>query len=124
MALPPCHVSYQFYVDKGVLSCHMYQRSSDIFLGLPFNIASTALLVHLIAHETDLTPGTVRLSIGDAHLYTDHIGVATIQMNRVPYAFPTLKINRKKDGLWNIQLEEIELENYRHHPRLKAEMAV
>ena len=72
----------------------------------------------------DLTPGTVRLSMGDAHLYKDHIGVATIQMNRVPYAFPTLKINRKKDGLWNIQLEEIELENYRFHPRLKAEMAV
>ena len=124
MALPPCHVSYQFYVDNGVLSCHMYQRSSDVFLGLPFNIASTALLVHLIAHETDLTPGKVRISLGDVHLYENHIGVATIQMDRVPYELPTLKICRKKDNLWGVKLEEIQLDGYRFHPRLKAKMAV
>lgn len=124
MALPPCHVSYQFYVDNGVLSCHMYQRSSDVFLGLPFNIASTALLVHLIAHETDLTPGKVRISLGDVHIYENHIGVATIQMDRVPYELPTLKICRKKDNLWGVKLEEIQLEGYRFHPRLKANMAV
>lgn len=124
MALPPCHVSYQFYVDSGVLHCHMYQRSADIFLGLPFNIASTALLVHLIAHETDMIPGSIRISLGDAHLYKDHIGVATIQTARLPYALPKLKIVRQKDNLWNVKLDEIQLEDYKYHPRLKAEMAV
>ena len=124
MSLPPCHVSYQFYVEEGVLHCQMYQRSANAFLGLPFNIASTALLTHLIAHETDLIPGCVRICLGDLHLYKNHIGVATIQMNRYPYDLPKLKVSREKDALWNVTLEDIELEDYRYHPRLKAEMAV
>lgn len=124
MALPPCHVSYQFYVDNGILHCHMYQRSCDVFLGLPFNIASTALLTHLIAHETNLVPGNIRISLGDVHLYKSHIGVATIQMNRTPHPFPRLRILREKDGLWDVKLEEVVLEHYTSHGRLKAEMAV
>ena len=124
MCLPPCHVLYQFYVKRGRLSCQLYQRSSDVFLGLPFNIASTALLTHLMAHETGLEVGKVRIVLGDAHLYKDHIGVSTIQMERTPYQFPTLKIIREKDGLMNVKPEEIEIHNYKCHERLKAEMNV
>ena len=124
MALPPCHVSYQFYVDDNLLHCHMYQRSSDVFLGLPFNIASTALLTHLIAHETDLGVGRVRISIGDAHLYKDHVDQAVLQLSRTPHAFPSLNIHREKDGLWDVKLGEIKLENYTYHPKIAAKMAV
>lgn len=122
MCLPPCHVSYQFYVQGGKLFCQMYQRSCDVFLGLPFNIASTALLVHLIAHETDLEVGSLRIVLGDAHLYETHVGVATIQLKREPYPLPRLTIARKRDNLKNVELEEIHLAGYQHHKPLKADM--
>ena len=102
----------------------MYQRSSDVFLGLPFNIASTALLTHLLAHETGLGVGKVYVVLGDAHLYEDHVGVATLQMERKPYPFPTLKIDRERDGLMNVLPEDIKVDNYKCHDRLKAKMSV
>ena len=122
MCLPPCHISYQFYVQHGKLFCQMYQRSADVFLGLPFNIASTALLVHLIAHETDLEVGSLRIIIGDAHIYDNHIGVANLQMDRIPYTLPTVCINRPKDGLRNVTYDQIKLTGYQHHSKLKAKM--
>ena len=125
MCLPPCHVMYQFYVKKNRLSCQMYQRSSDAFLGLPFNIASTALLTHLLAHETGLDVGSVRVVLGDLHLYENHCGVAHIQMDRKPYPLPKLQIKRQNlDGLWNLKYEDVELVDYQCHDRLKAEMSV
>lgn len=125
MCLPPCHVMYQFYVKKNRLSCQMYQRSSDAFLGLPFNIASTALLTHLLAHETGLDVGSVRVVLGDLHLYENHCGVANIQMDRKPYPLPKLQIKRQNlDGLWNLKYEDVELVGYQSHGRLKAEMSV
>ena len=124
MCLPPCHVMYQFYVAEGRLHCQMYQRSSDVFLGLPFNIASTALLTHLLAHETGLDVGKVYVVLGDAHLYEDHVGVAALQMERKPYPFPTLKIDRERDGLWGVTPGEISLVDYISHARLKAKMSV
>ncbi len=125
MALPPCHVSYQFYVDcSNKIHCQMYQRSADVFLGLPFNIASTALLTHLLAHETGRKVGKLRIIIGDAHLYEEHAGVAAKQVKRVPHKFPSIKIDREKDGLWEVKRSEIKLLNYKSHGRLKAQMAV
>ena len=125
MALPPCHVSYQFYVDsENKLHCQMYQRSADVFLGLPFNIASTALLTHLLAHECKREVGTMRIIIGDAHLYEDHAGVAALQIQRVPHAPPTLSIERERDGLWGVKMSEIKVHGYKCHDRLKAKMAV
>jgi len=120
MSLPPCHVLYQFYVKDGTLSCQMYQRSADVFLGLPFNIASAALLTHLLAHETDLLVGKLGIILGDAHLYEDHMGVAAIQMDRVPYSKAKVKIVREKDGLRDVKMADIVLENYRHHGVLRA----
>ena len=122
MSLPPCHVMYQFYVKDGSLSCQMYQRSADVFLGLPFNIASSALLTHLIAHETDLNVGKLRIILGDAHLYEEHIGAASIQLNRVPYDMPVLKIEREKDCLRDVKMDEITIEHYRHHGLLRAKL--
>lgn len=122
MCLPPCHVSYQFYVDEGRLSCQMYQRSADVFLGLPFNIASTALLLCLIAHECDLEPGKLIICIGDAHLYHNHLPVALKQIVRKPVDFPFIDIKRAKDGLKNLKLNEIVLNNYNPHSQLKADM--
>ena len=125
MALPPCHVSYQFYVDsENKLHCQMYQRSADVFLGLPFNIASTALFTHLLAHECGRKVGNIHIVIGDAHLYEQHAGVAAIQAQRVPHRFPTLEINREKDGLWDVNGSEVKLVDYKHHGALKAKMAV
>lgn len=123
MCLPPCHILYQFYVTDKKLFCQMYQRSSDVFLGLPFNIASTALLTHLIAHETGLKVGKLRILIGDAHIYEEHVGVAVIQSSRVPYPLPKLEpITREKDGLWGVKLSDFKLAYYQHHGPLKAEM--
>ena len=122
MCLPPCHVSYQFYVQEKTLFCQMYQRSADVFLGLPFNIASTALLVHLIAHECELEVGSVRIVLGDAHIYETHVGVATLQTHRNPYPLPTIQIEREKDGLKAVKWEEINLTDYKYHPTLKASM--
>eukprot|EP00944_MAST-04C_sp_MAST-4C-sp1_P003591 g3591.t1 len=125
MALPPCHVSYQFYVDsKNQIHCQMYQRSADVFLGLPFNIASTALLVHLLAHETDREVGKLRIIVGDAHLYEEHAGVAAKQVKRKPLPFPKIEIDREKDGLWGLKRSEVKLKNYESHDALKAKMAV
>jgi len=125
MALPPCHVSYQFYVDaEGRIHCQMYQRSADVFLGLPFNIASTALLTHLLAHETGRKVGKLHIVIGDAHLYEDHAGVAAIQVKRVPHTPPNIEIVREKDGLWDVKRSEIKIIGYKSHAALKAKMAV
>ncbi len=120
--LPPCHVLYQFYVQDGVLSVQMYQRSADLFLGVPFNIASTALLTHLIAHECDLDVGTMRIIFGDAHIYESHTDAVREQLGRIPTRLPTLSIVREKDGLRNVQEEEIQLLNYDPQDSIKAEM--
>jgi len=124
MCLPPCHMTYQFYVREGRLHCQMYQRSADVFLGLPFNIASTALLTHLLAHETSLLPGSIRIVLGDCHIYESHMAVAAEQLRRVPYTFPTIKIERESDGLKNVTVNDIVLENYRHHSKLYAKMVI
>lgn len=123
MCLPPCHVSYQFYVQRGRLSCQMYQRSADVFLGLPFNIASTALLVHLIAKSTDLLVGNVHICIGDAHLYKEHLNAVNEQLSRIDskYILPELEIAEKKD-ISSYNAEDIILKNYESHPAIKAKM--
>ncbi len=123
-ALPPCHVLYQFYVKDNKLSVQMYQRSADAFLGVPFNIASTALLTHLIAHECDLGVGTMRIVFGDLHVYGSHLGVVRKQLQRVPRPFPTLTIDREKDGLWNLKTCDIHLQGYAPEATLRAEMVV
>lgn len=123
MALPPCHVSYQFYVSNNQVHCQMYQRSADVFLGLPFNIASTALLVHLLASECGREPGKLRIVIGDAHLYESHVGVAMLQCERDIKPAPTLQIAREQDGLWKVNHDEIILRDYECHGVLKAKMA-
>lgn len=122
MSLPPCHVNYQFYVENGKLSCQMYQRSADIFLGLPFNIASTGLLLCLMAHETDLKPGKLTICLGDVHLYENHKEVAISQLKRIPKTLPTIEIKRKKDGLHNVQIEQVLILNYNSYNKLKATM--
>ena len=125
MCLPPCHVMYQFYVRDGYLDCQMYQRSSDAFLGLPFNIASTALLTHLIAHETELKAGRIRLVLGDVHVYEEHVDVAMAQVDRRPYALPLphlAPLEREKDGLWGVKFADFDIMDYKHLPALKAVM--
>ena len=124
MALPPCHTLFQFYVNEGKLSCQLYQRSADIFLGVPFNIASYALLTHLIAHECNLEVGDFVHSFGDAHIYVNHLEQIEKQLSREPKAFPTLKINSNGKSLWDIEVEDIEVENYDPHPTIKAPVAV
>ena len=121
-ALPPCHTMYQWYVQDGKLSCHMYQRSSDLFLGLPFNVASTALLTHLLAHECDLDVSTMRIIIGDAHIYTQHVDAVREQLGRIPKLLPQISIVREKDGLWGLKEEDVVLMNYNAHPRIRAPM--
>ena len=122
MALPPCHVLYQYYVHDGKISCQLYQRSSDLFLGLPFNIASSALLVHLLASETDLSVGTLHICIGDAHVYDIHEEAVLKQLERSLFPFPRVRINREKDGLWGVKFDEIELLGYSCHGKLSAPM--
>ena len=123
MCLPPCHVMYQFYVHNNTLSCIMTQRSCDVFLGLPFNIASTALLVHLMAHQTDLIPGRITIQIGDAHIYQEHVSVVEQQRARVPGILPTIGLERPKDdGLWHVEMDQIKLKGYQSQGRLVAEM--
>lgn len=124
MVLPPCHVMCQFYVStEGELSCQMYQRSADIFLGLPFNIASYAALTYLIARETGLVPKRLKLCIGDAHVYDNHIEPALTQIDRCAKDFPVLKINSEKD-MFNLSFDDFEIVGYAPHPALKAPMAV
>jgi len=124
MALPPCHCLFQFYVAEGRLSCQLYQRSADIFLGVPFNIASYALLTHMIAHVTGLEAGDFVHSLGDAHLYLNHIEQADLQLTRRPHALPTLKIKRKVDRLEDFKFEDFEILNYAPDPAIAAPVAV
>ncbi|CQR46643.1 Thymidylate synthase [Paraliobacillus sp. PM-2] len=124
MALPPCHTMFQFYVADGKLSCQLYQRSGDVFLGVPFNIASYALLTHLVAHECNLEVGDFIHTLGDAHLYSNHITQIKTQLEREPYEFPTLKISESLSSIFDIEMDDITIENYRSHPPIKAPVAV
>ena len=124
MALPPCHALFQFYVADGKLSCQLYQRSADYFLGVPFNIASYALLTHMVAQQCDLEPGEFIWTGGDVHLYTNHIEQAKTQLSRKPYPIPQLKIARKPASLFEYQFEDFEIVNYQCHPGIKAPIAV
>ena len=123
MVLPPCHVSYQFYVrDENKLDCQMYQRSGDLFLGVPFNIASTALLTSLIAKVTNKIPGKIIIILGDAHIYNNHIEQIKLQLKRKPYEFPTLNIKKINENINDYSVDDIELLSYYSHPPIKAEM--
>ena len=125
MALPPCHVMSQFYVNKNKeLSCHMYQRSVDVFLGLPFNIASYALLTHLIAHHCGLKVGELIISTGDTHIYKDHVEQVREQLTREEFPAPRLMLNAEKTNIFEMTMNDIYLEGYQSHGQLKASMAV
>ncbi|TXI12665.1 MAG: thymidylate synthase [Polynucleobacter sp.] len=124
MALPPCHAFFQFYVADGKLSCQLYQRSADIFLGVPFNIASYALLTHMIAQQTGLTPGEFIWTGGDCHLYTNHMEQVKLQLSREPLALPQLAIHRQPASIFDYKYEDFELVGYQHHDPIKAPVAV
>ncbi|MBF0780499.1 MULTISPECIES: thymidylate synthase [unclassified Granulicatella] len=124
MALPPCHTMFQFYVIDGKLSCQLYQRSADAFLGVPFNIASYSLLVHLIANEVGLDVGEFVHTIGDAHIYSNHIEQVKEQLSRTPYDLPTLILKKPELSLFDIEKEDIVLDNYQKHPKISAPIAV
>ncbi|USS86628.1 thymidylate synthase [Fructilactobacillus cliffordii] len=124
VALPPCHTLFQFYVNDGKLSCQLYQRSGDIFLGVPFNIASYALLTSLIAKECGLVPGEFIHTLGDAHIYQNHVGQIKEQLTRTPYPAPQLWLNPEKQSIFDYDIDDIKIENYHHHPRIKGAVAV
>ena len=124
MALPPCHCLVQFYVANGELSCQLYQRSADMGLGVPFNIASYALLTHMIAHVTDLKPGDFVHTLGDAHVYLNHVEALNTQLEREPKPFPKLLIKRKVENIEDFKFEDFAMEGYEFHPPIKMEMAV
>lgn len=124
MALPPCHSFMQFYVANGKLSCQLYQRSADVFLGVPFNIASYALLVHLIAKECKLEVGEFVHTLGDAHIYSNHMEQVETQLTRTPRSLPTLVLNEEKTSIFNFEIEDITIEGYDPHPKIKAPIAV
>lgn len=124
MALPPCHLLFQFYVSEGRLSCQLYQRSADIFLGLPFNIASYSLLTMMVAQVCDLTPGEFVLTLGDAHLYSNHIDQARLQLTREPLRLPEMHIKRSAASIFEFEYDDFQLAGYEAHPHIKAEVAV
>lgn len=124
MALPPCHALVQFYVANGRLSCQLYQRSADIFLGVPFNIASYALFTLMVAQVCNLQPGDFVHTFGDVHLYLNHLDQARLQLARQPFPAPTMKINPEVKGIFSFQYDDFELVNYQSHPHIKAEVSV
>lgn len=124
MALPPCHTLFQFYVLDGKLSCQMYQRSADTFLGVPFNIASYALLTMMVAHVTGLQPGEFIHTFGDVHLYNNHIEQARLQLTRQPYPLPQMRLNPQVKDIFGFQFEDFELANYQSHPSIKAPISI
>jgi len=124
MALPPCHALFQFYVANGKLSCQLYQRSADIFLGVPFNIASYALLTLMLAQVTDLSAGEFIWTGGDCHLYSNHLEQADLQLSREPLPLPKMRLNPERQDLFAFELADFELHNYQAHPHIKAEVAV
>lgn len=124
MALPPCHTLFQFYVADGKLSCQLYQRSADVFIGVPFNIASYALLTHLIAHECDLEVGEFVHTFGDAHIYSNHVDQVNLQLERDIRELPVLKINADGKSVFDIDISDLKIENYNPHPAIKAPIAV
>jgi thymidylate synthase len=124
MALPPCHCLFQFYVANGRLSCQLYQRSADIFLGVPFNIASYALLTYMVAHVCDLEPGDFIHTFGDAHIYQNHIEQVNLQMEREPRPLPNLIINPDVKDIFEFKFEDFSLENYDPHPHIKGAVSV
>jgi thymidylate synthase len=124
MALPPCHCLFQFYVANGRLSCQLYQRSADVFLGVPFNIASYALLTMMAAQVTGLAPGDFVHTFGDAHLYLNHVDQARLQLERPPRPLPTMRINPAVTDIFAFRYEDFALEGYDAHPHIKAEVAV
>ncbi|MEO6854912.1 MAG: thymidylate synthase [Rhodoferax sp.] len=124
MALMPCHAFFQFYVADGRLSCQLYQRSADIFLGVPFNIASYALLTHMVAQQCDLAVGDFIWTGGDCHIYSNHVDQVNEQLNRAPYPYPTLRILRKPADIFSYEFEDFEVQDYQCHPAIKAPVAV
>lgn len=124
MALPPCHAFFQFYVADNKLSCQLYQRSADIFLGVPFNIASYALLTMMVAQVTHLELGDFVHTLGDAHLYSNHMEQTDLQLSREPYPLPTMKLNPDIDNIFNFSFDDFELVDYQYHPLIKGKVAV
>ncbi len=124
MALPPCHILFQFYVAEGKLSCQLYQRSADIFLGVPFNIASYALLTHMVAQVCDLQVGEFIHTLGDAHIYLNHIEQVKLQLTREPRKLPMLKLNPQVKNIFDFKFEDIEIIGYDPHPHIKGDVAV
>ena len=124
MALPPCHMFFQFYVAEGRLSCSLYVRSNDLFLGAPFNIGQYALLTHMMAQQTDLEVGDLIYTIGDAHIYANHVDQVEEQLSREPYSLPQLVIHRRPPSIFDYKFEDFELVDYKYHPTIKAPIAV
>jgi len=123
MALPPCHAFFQFYVADGALSCQLYQRSADLFLGVPFNIASYSLLTHMVAAQTGYRPGEFIWTGGDCHIYDNHVEQVEEQLSRDPYPFPRLNL-AERDSIFDYEYEDVEVVDYQHHPAIKAPIAV